>query len=135
MSSRSLSLSKRSITEVERLWIATHKGSSSPSLLALIRIFVETAIGSLVYLMVGTRPDITFALGTLSRFTSRPQSHHQAALHQLLRYIKVMQSHRISYRSGQVIGYTDADSRGSVVTDGAYSTSGCVFQLAGTPVS
>ena len=32
-----------------------------------------TAIGSLMYLMVGTRPDIAFALGTLSRFTSRPQ--------------------------------------------------------------
>jgi hypothetical protein len=39
-----------------------------------------TAIGSLMYLMVGTRPDIAFALGTLSGFTSRPQSHHQAAL-------------------------------------------------------
>ncbi|KAJ5862916.1 hypothetical protein N7455_006984 [Penicillium solitum] len=35
-----------------------------------------TAIGSLMYLMVGTRPDIAFALGTLSRFTSQPQSHH-----------------------------------------------------------
>ncbi|KAJ5202906.1 hypothetical protein N7449_004985 [Penicillium cf. viridicatum] len=35
-----------------------------------------TAIGSLIYLMVGTRPDIAFTLGTLSRFTSQPQSHH-----------------------------------------------------------
>jgi hypothetical protein len=35
-----------------------------------------TAISSLIYLMVGTRPDIAFALGTLSRFTSQPQSHH-----------------------------------------------------------
>lgn len=37
-----------------------------------------TAIGSLMYLMVGTRLDIAFALGTLSRFTSQPQSPHQA---------------------------------------------------------
>ena len=35
-----------------------------------------TAVGSLMYLMVGTRPDIAFALGTLSRFTSQPKSHH-----------------------------------------------------------
>ncbi|OQE61954.1 hypothetical protein PENNAL_c0274G07729, partial [Penicillium nalgiovense] len=47
-----------------------------------------TAIGSLMYLMVGTRPDIAFALGLLSRFTSQPQSHHQVALQRLLRYIK-----------------------------------------------
>jgi hypothetical protein len=33
------------------------------------------------------------------------------------------QCHRITYRSGQLIGYTDADFGGSVVTDGAYSTS------------
>ena len=94
-----------------------------------------TTIGSLMYLMVGTRPDIAFALRTLRRFTSRPQSHHQAALQRLLRYVKATQSYRITYRSGQLIGYTDADFGGSVVTDGAYSTSGYVFQLAGAPVS
>ncbi|CAP94943.1 Pc21g00460, partial [Penicillium rubens Wisconsin 54-1255] len=94
-----------------------------------------TAIGSLMYLMVGTRPDIAFALGLLSRFTSQPQSHHQVALQRLLRYIKATQSHRITYRNGQLIGYTDADFGGSVVTNGAYSTSGYVFQLAGAPVS
>ena len=94
-----------------------------------------TAIGSLMYLMVDTRLDIAFALGMLSRFTSQPQSHHQIALQRLLRYIKATQSLRITYRSGQLIGYTDADFGGSVVTDGAYSTSGYVFQLAGAPVS
>jgi hypothetical protein len=82
-----------------------------------------------------SRPDIAFALGTLSRFTSQPQSHHQVALQRLLRYVKATQCHRITYRSGQLIGYTDADFGGSVVTDGACSTSGYVFQLAGAPVS
>jgi hypothetical protein len=93
-----------------------------------------TAIGSLMYLMVGTRPDTALALGTLSRFTSLLQSYHQVALQRLLRYIKATQYHRITYRSGQLIGYTDDDFDRSVVTDGAYSTSGYVFQLAGTPV-
>ncbi|KAJ5364941.1 uncharacterized protein N7496_010654 [Penicillium cataractarum] len=94
-----------------------------------------TAIGSLMYLIVGTRPDIAFTLRTLSRFTSRPQSHHQAVLQRLLRYVKATQFYRITYRSGQLIGYTDADFSGSVVTDGAYSTSGYIFKLAGAPVS
>lgn len=39
-----------------------------------------TAIGSLIYLIIGTQPDITFTLGTLSRFTSQPQSHYQITL-------------------------------------------------------
>ena len=99
------------------------------------KAWFATAIGSLMYLMVGTRPDIAFALGTLSCFTSQPQSHHQVALQRLLRYIKATQSHRIMYRSGQLIGYTDTDFGGSVITDGAYSMSGYVFQLAGAPVS
>lgn len=94
-----------------------------------------TAIGPLMYLMVRMRPDIAFSLGTLSHFTSQPQSHHQVALQRLLRYVKATQYHRITYRSGQLIGYTDADFGESVVTDGAYSMSGYVFQLAGAPVS
>lgn len=94
-----------------------------------------TAISSLIYLMIGTRTDVAFALGTWSRFTSRPQSHHQAAPLRLLRYIKATQALRITYRNGQLIGYTDAGFGGSVGTDGACSTSGYVFQLAGAPVS
>ncbi|OQE60826.1 hypothetical protein PENNAL_c0296G06010, partial [Penicillium nalgiovense] len=41
----------------------------------------------------------------------------------------------VSPTAVQLIGYTDADFGGSIVTDGAYSTSGYVFQLAGAPVS
>jgi hypothetical protein len=94
-----------------------------------------SAIGALMYLMTGTRPDIAFALATLSRFLARPQSHHQAALQRVLRYLKGTQTLRITYRKGNLIGYTDADFGGSVVTEGAYSTSGYVFKLAGGPIS
>lgn len=93
-----------------------------------------SAIGALMYLMTGTRPDIAFALATLSRFLTRPQSHHQAALQRVLRYLKGTQTLQITYRKGQLIGYTDADFGGTVVTEGAYSTSGYVFKLAGGPI-
>jgi len=88
-----------------------------------------------MYLMIGTRPDIAFALAVLNRFVSRPQSHHQSALQRLFRYLKGTQSLKITYRRGDLIGYTDADFGGSVVTEGAYSTSGYVFKLAGAPIS
>ena len=94
-----------------------------------------SAIGALMYLMIGTRPDIAFALSILSRFVSCPQSHHQAAIQRLLRYLRATESLKITYRRGDLIGYTDADFGGSVVTEGAYSTSGYVFKLAGAPIS
>lgn len=84
-----------------------------------IKARFATAIGSLMYMIIGTRPDIAFALGKLSRFTSQPQSHHQVALQRLLRYVKATQYHRVTYRSDQLIGCTDANFGGSVVTDGA----------------
>ncbi len=34
------------------------------------------AIGSLMYAMISTRPDIAYAVGKLSRFTSNPSAHH-----------------------------------------------------------
>jgi hypothetical protein len=66
---------------------------------------------------------------------SRPQSHHLAALQRPLRYLKATHIYRITYQKGDLIGYTDADFGGSLVTEGAYSTSGYVFKLAGGPVA
>lgn len=54
-----------------------------------------SAIGSFIYLMLEKRPGIAFALGTLSPFRPRQQSHRQAAAQRLLRYVKATQSHCI----------------------------------------
>ena len=35
-----------------------------------------SAVGTLMYVMVGTRPDITHAVGVLSRFMSNPGKEH-----------------------------------------------------------
>ena len=46
-----------------------------------------TIIGSLMYLMLGTRPDIAYAVGTLSRFSAKPKLAHWEAAKYVLRYI------------------------------------------------
>nr|KAJ0219335.1 hypothetical protein LSAT_V11C300134630 [Lactuca sativa] len=38
------------------------------------------AIGCLMYAMISTRPDIAYAMGRLSRYTSNPNSHHWQAV-------------------------------------------------------
>ncbi|GKA57614.1 zinc finger, CCHC-type containing protein [Tanacetum coccineum] len=45
-------------------------------------------IGCLMYAMTCTRPDIAFAVGKLSRYTSNPGTQHWQAIHRVLKYLK-----------------------------------------------
>ena len=67
-------------------------------------------IGSLMYAMVYTRPDIAFALGRLSQFMQDPAEHHAQALKHLMRYLRSTISLRISFGPiGKLVVYSDAD--------------------------
>ncbi len=45
----------------------------------------QSAIGSLMYLSVGTRPDITYAVSSLSRYSTKE---HWSAVKRVLKYLK-----------------------------------------------
>ena len=45
-------------------------------------------IGSLMYIMNCTRPNIAYAVSKLSRYTSNPREDHWKALVRVLRYLK-----------------------------------------------
>ena len=47
-----------------------------------------SAIGSLMYAMVCTRPNITHAVGVVSKFMSRPRKQHWKAVKWILRYLR-----------------------------------------------
>nr|GEZ50738.1 zinc finger, CCHC-type [Tanacetum cinerariifolium]GEZ50753.1 zinc finger, CCHC-type [Tanacetum cinerariifolium] len=46
------------------------------------------AIGCLMYAMTSTRPDIAYAVGRLSRFTSNPSRQHWKAITRVFKYLK-----------------------------------------------
>jgi hypothetical protein len=48
----------------------------------------NSIVGSLLYLAMHTRPDISFAVGTLSRFMSAPTHRHMQAAKHVLRYLR-----------------------------------------------
>lgn len=46
------------------------------------------ALGSIMYAMLGTRPDLAFPIGVLSRYSSNPGITHWNAMMHVLRYMK-----------------------------------------------
>ena len=48
----------------------------------------QSAVGSLMYAMVCTRPDIAYAVGVVSRFMTNPGQAHWNAMKWILRYVK-----------------------------------------------
>ncbi|KAF1328880.1 Retrovirus-related gag-pol polyprotein, partial [Globisporangium splendens] len=92
----------------------------------------RSAVGALMYLMVGTRPDLAAAVGTLSQFAADPCPTHWQDLKCVLRYLQAAPTHGIRFSGsgdGELIGYSDADWAGDI--DTRRSTSGYVFVLNG----
>ncbi|GLI65657.1 hypothetical protein VaNZ11_009257 [Volvox africanus] len=94
-------------------------------------------VGSVLYLSVGTRPNISYSVGALSRDMSRPTVENWQAAKGVLRYLIDTKDMGITYavksRVGTLHGYSDSDYAGCV--DTRRSTTGYVFLLAGGAVS
>jgi hypothetical protein len=95
------------------------------------------AIGSIMYAMVGTRPDLSVAVGKLSQFMQNPGQEHWNAVKKVLRYLQHSKEAVLQYKScqdgGTLFGYCDSDWGGDV--DSRKSTSGYAFMLAGGCIS
>jgi hypothetical protein len=91
-------------------------------------------VGSLMYLSVCTRPDISQAVGVLARYMSAPQKEHWDAAKQLLRYVKGTCSYGITFGADSGLqGYCDADFASDL--DTRKSTTGYVFVYNGGAIS
>ena len=54
-------------------------------------------IGSLMYLMSCTRPDLAYVVSRLSRYTSNPSSEHWKSMTRLLRYLRYTENYGLHY--------------------------------------
>ena len=98
----------------------------------------QQQIGSLMYLMTQTRPDIAYPLGHLARYMSNPNKTHFIALNRLWGYLKRTINYGLFYHTQpktntRLVGYCDADWGGD--RDIRKSTTGYLFLIGGTPVS
>jgi hypothetical protein len=96
-------------------------------------------LGSLMYVMVATRPNLAFAVTVLSKNMQEPRWCDWMKLKHVLRYIKGTQHYSLCYdgalstSAAAIHGYADADWASDPETRRSYA--GFVFLLAGGAVS
>ncbi|XP_073061797.1 secreted RxLR effector protein 161-like [Primulina eburnea] len=94
-----------------------------------------SAVGSLMYAMVCTQPDLAHSVRVVRRFISKPGKEHWAAVKWISRYLRGTSKHRLTFGGSrlELVGYIDADMAGDV--DSRKSTSGYLITFAGGAVS
>jgi hypothetical protein len=99
-----------------------------------------SVIGSLMYAMVCTRPNIAHAVGVLSRYMSKPWKEHWTIVKRFFRYLRGTASYGLCYegipgldRVVDIHGFVDVDWDGDL--DHRRSTSRYVFNLFGGAIS
>lgn len=92
------------------------------------------ALGSSMYLMLLSRPDIAFAVNQISQFCENPRRSHWSAAKRILSYLRGTIEYGIRFGPSitPILGFTDSDYAGHTHTQ--QSTSGFVFLLIGGPL-
>jgi transposase InsO family protein len=102
-----------------------------------VRFPYRSAVGALMYLMTGTRPDIAFAVSVVSRNLENPDHSDVVKVKRILRYLKGTIDTGIVYRPQQnqntLLCYSDADHGGDKTT--GRSTTGVVCTYAEGAIS
>ena len=95
----------------------------------------QSNVGSQMYAMLCTRPDLAYAISQISQFSSNPSIIHESAAKRVLKYLNGTRNFGITFdgKRGLVLeGYSDADWGAG---EDRKSISGYVFTLAGGAIS
>ena len=94
----------------------------------------RAALGSLMYLAMGSRPDIAFVVLTLAQFTENPGLPHWEALKRVYRYLIGMKSWSLTYgtQTKSLISYANADGASQ---EHRHAITGYAFLIDGGAIS
>jgi len=112
-----------------------HDSPSSPADVTRMRkVPYHEAIGSLMYVAIATRPDISFAVSCLSQFLENPGEAHWQAVKRMFRYLAGTRDQVLTYGTEQheLQGYTDTDGASQ---EYHHTISGYAFIIDGGVVS
>jgi hypothetical protein len=93
------------------------------------------AIGCLLWLSRGTRPDIAQSVARVARFVENPTNEHVKAVKRIFRYLSATVNIEMRYypKNEGIIAYVDADFGGC--TETRKSTSGCWITYNNMPIT
>ena len=94
-----------------------------------------SAVGSLMYMMLCTRPDICYSIEIESRYQYNPGREHWTVVKHILKYLRRTRDYMLVYHGDELapIKYTDSDFQSNA--DLRKSTYGYVFALGGAAIS
>jgi hypothetical protein len=101
-----------------------------------LRTEFQQVIGSLLYIMLGTRPDIAYAVTKLAQFAANPSKEHLDKARYIVRYLASTSNYALVYNGASnkgLIAYTDSDYAADPVK--RRSTTGYLFKLANGIIS
>ena len=114
----------------------TQSPSTDEEISEMSRIPYASAVGSIMYAMTCTRPDVSFALSMVSRYQGNPGKAHWIVVKNILKYLR-RTKHWVLVLGGcdmlRVTGYCDASFQTD--RDNFRSQSGWVFTLNGGAVT
>jgi hypothetical protein len=74
----------------------------------------QCAVSALMYLTLGTHPDLSYTIGVLGHYSTNPGPDHQCALDRIFKYLHATSDCRLIFQRGTtngltLKGYTDMD--------------------------
>ena len=95
----------------------------------------QSIIGSLLYIMLGTRPDITYAVTKLAQFSVNPSNEHMIKAHDICRYLRSTRNYAMVFDGSLdegLIAFTDSDwasdpIKRRSITGYFFKIAGCIF--------
>ena len=98
------------------------------------RVPFRSALGSLMYLAIGSRPDIAFAVSTMAQFANNPGWAHWEGVKRIYRYLLGTKRLGLTYGTSNagLVGYTDADGASQ---EHRHAITGFAFLVDGGAIS
>ena len=88
-----------------------------------------------MYAMLGTRPNIAYAVSVVSRFAIKPTQAHKATVTRIFRYLRKTVDYMLVFKGPLIVltGYSDSDWAGDYNT--RKLTSSYVFNVGSAVIS